>query len=161
MDDYITYRGGQYMRVDDIADYQTLTVNNDATADTTYTYEFNGWDDAAIAADTATNRTNIDGLEYTLTADADFGITDWGEYARPERVTVYHDENPWRAAIPRDATITMDGFTVNWDNFGRLVFTPEEAKQYAELVKSAEDQPDLEDEKGGALDDFLESFGGK
>ena len=137
MDDYdILFENGNTIRA----------IERNDTA--THAYEFHGWDTTY----TTTNTLDTDATEYyTLTVEPGRYATEWGEHATPDRVNVY-------PAHGRTITFDMNGFTFNADGDGNVRITPIEANKYSELVIEADDQPDLEDEKGGALDDFLDEF---
>lgn len=137
MDDYdILFENGNTIRA---------IQRNETAVDT---YEFHGWE----ASEAVANALDTNAAEYyTLTVDEGRTVGSWGDYAVPDRVNMFHDG-------AYTLNFNMNGFVLNVDNYGRITLTPEEAAQYSELVKEADDQPDLEDEKGGALDDFLEEF---
>lgn len=100
---------------------------------------------AINGGDTATHTYEFHGWDAmdAATDNRDTNVTTytWGGYAMPERINWYRDN-----------------FVLNIDSFGRITISSEEAAQHSESVKEANDKPDLEDEKGGALDDFLDEF---
>lgn len=81
---------------------------------------------------------------------------------RDEWILEIVDEDcTWDSAITTDRS-NVDAVQLDWETI-RQAFTKEDIDKYGRSIKSGEvNEPQkIEDEKGGALDDFLDSFGGE
>lgn len=97
----------------------------------------------------------IDGVsaDRTNQYEADSGA-EW-------KLEIWDDNCTWDSAITTDRS-NADAIQLNWEAI-RHAFKSEDADEYDRLIKSREENEskEIEDEKGGALDDFLDSFGGE
>ena len=170
----VRFMNGSYIQAIEVGeDASTARAINtprvNADDDVRYEYIPNYWQ-----ANVASNSAEASATTFTLTTDWS-GETEWeevhdtAEFARinelydevdrweRDRYLLAHDEGVEFVVRPPDAhRVTVDengNVRINWEMF-EPVMPPSEEHQ------SEESQPDFEDEKGGSLDDFLDSFSG-
>ena len=174
MDDFeVEFQNGNYIRA----------INRDVphmtTAEANAVYEFAGYDVArAMMYDDDTTGWAVAYDRDTTNAEAARAYQLYDFYANDIRTTTFNDgEREYTLWVPHDEgeehvirhnrtpdiSFDIDGIRFNRDAFS-LLYTREELDEYNNLIRASvindEDEQDLEDEKGGALDDFLDSFGG-